>query len=60
LSCNFAEMTASSPFMRTFLATNLQVINGIIDVRLGNVYETCFSTNHVRHTGYQIYVGFVI
>ena len=48
LSCNFAEMTASSPFMRTFLATNLHVIDGNIDVRLGNVYETCLSTNHVK------------
>ena len=48
LSCNFAEMTASSPFMPTFLATNLHVIDGNIDDRLGNEYETCLSTNHVK------------
>jgi len=36
LSCNFAEMTASSPFMYTFLATNLlRGINGDIEVILG-------------------------
>jgi len=28
LSCNFAEMMASSPFMCIFLATNLYVIDG--------------------------------
>jgi len=48
LSYNFAEMTASSPFMCTFLTTNLHVIEGNIDVMLGNVYETCLSTNHVK------------
>jgi len=36
LSCNFREMTASSPFMYMFLATNLrQGNNGDIDVMLG-------------------------
>jgi len=35
LSSNFAEMTASSPFMYMYLATNLrQVIDGDIDVML--------------------------
>jgi len=36
LSCNFAEMTASSPFMYLFIATNLrQGTIGDIDVMLG-------------------------
>ena len=36
LSCNFAEMTASSPFMSMFPATNLrQVIGDDIEVQLG-------------------------
>ena len=36
LSCNFAEMIASSPFMSMFLATNLrQVIGDDIEVMLG-------------------------
>jgi len=35
LSCNFAEMTDSSPFMSMFLATNLrQVIDNDIEVML--------------------------
>jgi len=34
LSCNFAEMTASSPFLSMFLATNLQVIDDDIEVIL--------------------------
>jgi len=44
LSCNFAEMTASSPFMYMFLATNLrQGFDGDIDVKLGICVEkmTC-------------------
>jgi len=40
LSCNFAEMTASSPFMSMFLATNLrQVIDDDIEVMLGIRYH---------------------
>jgi len=41
-------MTASSPFMCIFLATYLHVIEGYIEVSLGNVYETCLSTTHVK------------
>ena len=36
LLCNFAGMSASSPFMSTFLASNLrQVIDDDIDVMIG-------------------------
>jgi len=36
LSCTFAEIAASSPFMSMFLATNLlQVIDDDIEVMLG-------------------------
>jgi hypothetical protein len=36
LSCNLAEMTASSSFMSTFLASNQrQVIDEVIDVMIG-------------------------
>jgi len=48
LSCKFAEITASSPFMCIIHATYLHVIDGYIEVRLGNVYETWLSTTHVK------------
>jgi len=41
-------MTASSPFICIFVATNLQVIDGNTEVMLGNVFKTCLSTTHVK------------
>jgi len=34
--------------MCIFLVTNLHVIDGNIEFSLGNVYETCLSTTHVK------------
>jgi len=34
--------------MFIFLATNLHVIDCNVEVTLGNVYETCLSTTHVK------------
>jgi len=34
--------------MCIFLATNLHMIVGNIEFRLGNVYETCLSATHVK------------
>ena len=60
LSCNFAEMIASSPFISMFLATNLrQVIDDDIEVMLGIRFHnmSCDKSLDVRHTDYINYDG---
>ena len=59
LSCNFAEMTASSPFMSILLATNLrEVIDDDIEVMLGIRFHTfCDKSLDVHHTHYINYDG---